>query len=579
MRRVWTVVLALLVLGAARASATSLVTEQPPSGHGYRDASGTYEVRTQGDLRVSLRSGALRPSRGYTPLDVVLQNTGPVPLQVRLAFVGQGTSGTRTSERSVEVAPRQRLVAWVHVPASLQMGNLRVEVPGQVPLTKHVYLESSSGGSVLVLGALEDFDDTAGVPRVDSNGSPLFSARAIEPKDAPRELPAYVGYSVVVVPGDRASLPADVWTVLEAYALSGGRLVVTHASGDVLERLPLLARNASEPSAPYGFGVVRLCGSARECEQVVNGLLGDVIPGVVKPAGAAPRWERGNALAGGIPPLLGNAMAPVGRFLLLIFVFVLAVGPGGLMLARRRGPVAVLVAVPMVSVITCLALIAWSVLVDGFAVHAARYSLTWLDSERSRAVTLGVSAWYANVSSGPVRFPVTSALLAPDSHDDALADLDWTGGLTVTHGFLPPRTYREWGEVAVLPSRARLVMRKEGDAVRVLNALGAPMEGGVLQLGHRRYALPALADGAEGPLGEHLREVETPLHQVLTSAERPRLAHGRFEAGEVNFRAALPDGGFVVRLGGLGLAPSSAVDVELEAGIHLVRGQAEEVRP
>jgi hypothetical protein len=42
---------------------------------------------------------------------------------------------------------------------------------------------------------------------------------------------------------------------------------------------------------------------------------------------------------------------------------------------------------------------------------------------------------------------------------------------------------------------------------------------------------------------------------------------------------ALSEGDFLVRTGGLGMAPTSALKVELEAGVHLVRGRAEEARP
>ncbi|NVJ07465.1 hypothetical protein HUW63_19750 [Myxococcus sp. AM001] len=573
----------LCVMGGSRALARSLVEEAAPTGYGYRDASGTTDTREHGDLRITHRPSVLKPERGYTPFDVVLQNSGPVPLQVRLTFQGNSSSGPRTAERTVEVAPRQRLVTWLFVPAEVQAGSLRVESPGLASLAPlahaPVYLERSTGGTVLVLGTLKDFDDTSGVPRVEATGSPLFSVRTIDPRDAPRELSAYVGHSVVMVPGDLASVPADVWAVLEAYAITGGRLVLPQVSSSLTDRLPLLPAEGSRDAVPYGFGRVWLCGAALECGQALNAMLGELIPGPVKPAGDAPRWERSNLLAGGIAPLLEHANTPVGRFLLLIFAFVLAVGPGGLMLARRRGPVAVLVAVPLVSVITCVALVTWSVLVDGFAVHAARYSLTWLDAERSRAVTLGVSAWYANVSSGPVRFPATSALLAPDNADEMLADLDWTQGLTVTHGFLPPRTYREWGEVAVLPSRARLIVRKEGGTVRVQNALGSRLEQGYVRVNSQTYALPALEDGAEGALGEPLPASETPVSQVLSGVKGQSLAAGRLAAGEAHFRAPLPEGGFIARLGGLGLTPSSAVDVELEAGIHLVRGQSEGGRP
>ncbi|QDF00155.1 hypothetical protein [Myxococcus xanthus] len=573
----------LCVLGGSRAFATSFVGEAAPTGYGYRDASGTIDTRNHGPLSVSIRTSALKPERGYTPIDVVLHNTGLVPLQVRLTFQGHSNSGQRTSERTVEVPPQRRLVTWLPVPATAQAGSILVESPGLSPLTlpahTPIYVERSTGGTVLVLGTLKAFDDTSGVPRVEATGSPLFSVRTVDPRDAPRELSSYVGYSVVMVPGDLASVPADVWAVLESYVLSGGRLVLPQVSSSLTEHLPLFTAEGSRDAVPYGFGRVRLCGAALECGQVLNAMLGEVIPGVVNPAGAAPRWERSNLLAGGITPLLDHANTPVGRFLLLIFAFVLAVGPGGLMLARRRGPVAVLVAVPLVSVLTCVALVTWSVLVDGFAVHSARYSLTWLDAERSRVVTLGVSAWYANVSSGPVRFPATSALLAPDNTDEMLADLDWTNGLTVTHGFLPPRTYREWGEVAVLPSRARLVVRREGGTVRVQNALGARLVQGYVRVGNQSYALPALEDGAEGTLGEPLPASATPVSQLLSSVGGPSLAEGRLSGGEVNFRAPLPEGGFIARLGGLGSTPSSAVEVELEAGIHLMRGQSEGGRP
>lgn len=574
----------LCVLGGSSAFAESPRMEDvAPTGYGYRDASGTADIRTHEDLRVSIRNSVLKPERGYTPLDVMLHNTGSVPLQVRLVFQGHSNSGPRTSGRTVEVPAHRRIVTWMLVPAAVQAGSILVESPGlsslTLPAQTHVYLERSTGGSVLVLGTLKDFDDTSGVPRVEANGSPLFSVRTIEPLDAPRELSAYVGYSVVTVPGDLNAVPADVWAVLEAYVITGGRLVLPQVSGSLTDRLPLLTGEVGRDAVPYGFGLVRGCRAANDCSRTFDAVLGEFIPGPVKPAGPAPRWERSNLLAGGIAPLLDHANTPVGRFLLLIFAFVLAVGPGGLMLARRRGPVAVLVAVPLVSIITCVVLVAWSVLVDGFAVHASRYSLTWLDGARSRAVTLGVSAWYANVATGPVRFPATSALLAPDNTDEMLADLDWTNGLSVTHGFLPPRTYREWGEVAVLPSRARLVVKQDGGTVRVQNALGARLEQGYVRVGDQRYALPSLEDGAEGTLGEPLPEGETPVSQLMAGLEGVSLAAGRLEGGEGNFRAPLPEGGFIARLGGLGLAPSSAVDVELSAGVHWVRGQSEGGRP
>ncbi|MFP2911681.1 hypothetical protein ACLESD_42980 [Pyxidicoccus sp. 3LFB2] len=580
MRRALPAALLLLLLGASYASAKSL-----PGGDeervrvGYRNASGKMDAVSAGPLRASIRTGMLKPPRGYTPLEVVLQNTGPMPLQVRLSFQGHYGNSARNSQRTVEVGPRARVVAWLPVPAALQAGTLTVDVPGLERVLHPMYLDDAGAESVLVLGTVKDFEAATALKESEEQQDPRFAARFLEEREAPRELSAYVGYPAVVIAGDASQVPSDVWAVLEAYAASGGRLLLTRAPRDVRERLPLLASGVSSPQRLYGFGRVSQCGEPADCGPLLSGLLADFVGGPVSPVGPPPRWERGGALQGGEVPLLSNARAPVGRFLLLIFAFVLAVGPGGLMLARRKGPVSVLVAVPLVSLFTCLALVAWSVLVDGFSVHAARYSLTWLDGERSRVVTLGVAAWYANLPPDAVKLPASSTLLPPDDSDDLPADLDWTEGLTVTDGFLPPRTYREWGEVAVLPSRARLVLRDDGGTLRVQNALGAPLEEGYLRRGGVHYRLPVLEDGAEGVLEKPVSEAEVPVpvDHLLRHMEAGMAT--RLLQGKEAFRSPLPEGGYFARIGGRGMAPTSTLKVELEGNVHLLRGQVVEARP
>ncbi|WP_164015425.1 hypothetical protein [Pyxidicoccus trucidator] len=579
MRSALPVALLLVLLGASRVSASSVPALEERVRAGYRNATGKMEALNAGPLRASVRTGMLKPPRGYTPLEVVLQNSGPRPLQVRLSFQGHYGTGARTSQRTLEVGPLSRVVAWLPVPAVLQAGNLTVDASGLERMVQPMYLDDGGEASVLVLGTAKDFEAGLGMQETQEEQEPLFAVRFVEERDAPRELSAYVGYSAVVIAGDATQVPADVWAVLEAYAASGGRLLLTRTPRDVKERLPLLPDGASSLPKLYGFGSVSQCSASAACGPLLTGLLSDISGGPVTPIGPPPRWERGNALQGGEQPLLSNARAPVGRFLLLIFAFTLAVGPGGLMLARRRGPVSVLVAVPLVSLVTCLALVAWSVLVDGFSVHAARYSLTWLDGERSRAVTLGVAAWYANLPPDAVKLPASSTLLPPDGSDEAPADLDWTEGLTVTDGFLPPRTYREWGEVAVLPSRARLVVRDEGGALRVQNALGTALEDGYLKRGGVHYRLPALEDGAEGTLGGPVPEAEVPVPSDDLLRNLGEGLYARLLKDKTRFRSDLPEGGFLVRTGGRGMTPTATLKVELDAGVHLVRGQVVEARP
>ncbi len=148
-------------------------------------------------------------------------------------------------------------------------------------------------------------------------------------------------------------------------------------------------------------------------------------------------------------------------------------------------------------------------------------------------------------------------------------------------GFLPARTYVEWGEVAVVPTRARLVVRREGDAVKVQNALGAPLQLGYLQLGGKllRGARARRWRRGRGPRG---------VSSVNGSAKEQRAAQERTVEDVVGApvvkrrwrrSAGLPrplrEGGFVARLGGAGFGPLAGMKVELHEGVHYVRGQVD----
>ena len=167
------------------------------------------------------------------------------------------------------------------------------------------------------------------------------------------------------------------------------------------------------------------------------------------------------------------------------------------MLARRKGPVALLIGVPAVALVTCLIIVGNSLLVDGFVTHASRYSYTWLDRPRDRAVTAAVAGYYANLSADTVRLPSNSVLVAPAEVAEWGVDAELDGRRHGGGGLPPARTYVEWAELAVVPSRARLVVRREGDTVKVQNALGAPIQRGYFRYGKRSYWVPELADGAE----------------------------------------------------------------------------------
>jgi len=572
--------LLLLLLCAGPVGASTVVEEkeEPPGPPGYQEVPGQSANLIEGELRATVTNGILRPARGYIPLEVVLHNTGPTARVVRIDVEAHGRGRASASSRVVEVGPRQRLVAWV--PLSLPARGGTVILSGQdvPPNGFNLYSMDPPGAPLLVLGAEPQFEVGTGLPRVSKE--PKLSVRFVSPQDAPRELSSYVGHIGVVVASDVAALPADVWAAVEAYAATGGHLSLLVPPRDVGERLPLLA-HTTPGDHPYGFGRVRLCAEAKGCGV---GLLGDASKaeaqveadkplGLLSPVGPPPSWQRGSGqlLQNGEQPLLPGVQAPVGRFLLLITLFVLLVGPGGLALARRKGPVALLIAVPAVALTTCLTLIGWSVLVEGFSLHASRYSVTVLDRARDRAVTAAVNSYYANLEPEAVRVPTLGALLGPGEDGDAYGlEADWTNGMVVTGGFLPSRSYREWGEVAVVPTRARLLLRREGQTLRVQNALGARLAEGSVRLDGEEWQLPVLEDGAEAEASPASRK---DFLEVVGFSDPVRR---RFSGVPWDVLSApLPEGGFRARLEGPGLAPTSALPVELHEGVHFVLGRVD----
>lgn len=540
---------------------------------GYADSTGSLEnLETTDGLRVTVRDRTLSAGQGYTPLEVILHNTDATPRPVKLSFRGYG-SGAAVTSRTVELAPRQRLATYLLVPAAVRSGSFTVESPNLRSRNSNVYMDDSNAVSALVLGTSKAFEASTGIPRSDDSRPPQVQTRFLSAQDAPREVGAYVGYTAVLVTEDAASVPSDVWAALDGYAALGGSLILARPPRDVSQRLPLLSRQPGATQwSPYGFGRVLLCQGAADCGAQLTGMSEENHPPLLA-VGSPPRWESNRmALRGGEAPLLPNAMAPVGRFLVLIFLFTLVVGPGGLVLARRKGPAALLIGVPSVALLTCLIIVADSVLGDGFVTHSSRYSYTFLDRPRDRAITSAVAGFYANLSSQKVEMPAYGVLLAPTGLEDWEVDVDWTSGGMVADGFLPARTYAEWAELAVVPTRARLVVSREGGEVRVQNALGAPLREGYLQLGSKRYIVPELADGAEGIAQEApqaLRAAAMESLMALPVGMRRRTKDLR------DFTLPLRDQEFMARLGGDGFAPLSSLKVQLHEGVHFVRGQVD----
>ncbi|MBM7117087.1 hypothetical protein [Archangium primigenium] len=551
--------------------------EEDPWEAGYGELPRQGSEWTEGDLTVSVATGVLRPARGYLPLDIIINNQGTVPRALHIGFTPAGMS-VESVVRNVGVAPGQRVSAWIYVPVSMRYGTVRLTGAGTSFQPFDFSALDARGEAVLVLGSETLLLTGTNLPRMDQR--PRISARFVPPGDAPQELTAYVGHAATVVAGATDELSVQAWNALEAYAATGGRLILTLPPADIDKRLPLLT-DTGPGVHRYGFGHVRLCHHPDECGQ---GLLWDVHSiglGLhlwpVAAVGPPMDWESGNhVLANGEQPLLNSDRpSPTARLLVLTVLLVLLMLIGWVCLAQYKKSV-VRISIPLLLVLSTMV---WSLSREGFSSRSSRYSLVFLDRERSRAVTIGVFGYEIGLRSKTVRIPAFGALLGPDVNElQQPITADWTDGLVDLPRVFPGRTYQEWGDVAVVPTRSRLVVDREGKGIRVHNGLGAPIMEGFVRFDDKVWALPPLADG------ESAAVVQTPTsterHTFESFARFPVTVHRRFSGiAWQEFNQPLADGQFFAKLGGAGFGPTEQMHTVLQEGIHFMQGRLDAPSP
>ncbi|MBX5480801.1 MAG: hypothetical protein IRZ16_02965 [Myxococcaceae bacterium] len=531
-------------------------------------------VVAEGTLQVTSENSTVSPRSGYMPMQVALRNSGKEAETVRLEFTYRGTSSA-TIRRVVEVPAASRKVVTIPIPAGATYGVLEASAKGiKEGGTESLYFTQAQQ-AILALGTEEQFQDVARCAP-DYNSYATY-VRAIPPGEAPTELAAYVGFNEVVLLTPPEELDAAACRAIEAYAATGGTVFVTRPSRALPSYFPLL-KDAAPGLYPYGFGNVRVCSEEPlACALALNTDL-TLAQKIVKPVAASTYVNRyaygsaGNAIPEKERFLLPQATAPVGRFLLIILAFTLAIGPGSVWVARRRGPPMLLLTIPATAFVTCLLIVGYSVLVDGFAIHAATRGYTLLDGKNKRAITVGMEAFYANIAPGEASWDVLAAIIGPqvDYNSDQIPSIDWTRGATFDTDFIPSRTYREWGVVSVAPTRARLLVKRLGDgSIEVQNALGSDITVARVNVDQVDYFVRDVRDG-----GSRRAEPVAPGAAVQDASLQE--FNSRFDSRVgLRIREPLREGEFLAQLEGPALLPVGGLRLSHHSSAHLVRGEVE----
>jgi hypothetical protein len=519
-----------------------------------------------GRTKVSVESNAPSPRAGSFPVRFFIDNTSGPRQTINLSIRSTTGGGLHTVSRSVEVNAGERRTVNVPVPSEMRYGTVRAEGPGITEdANASMYFQATYDPQrvVLSISRPEAFEKYVGK-------SPRYSGanvqvHAIPPAEAPGELASYLGYDSIVVPDGATldTLDEAQRRALEAYVATGGHLLVGGAirSAAIFPMLKAIRPGTSN----YGFGKLIVTAGAPTGDLEI---FRETLP--VSPHGALPDYERRYNAEAKKDLLLPQATAPLGRFLLIITLFTLAIGPGSVWVARRRGPAALLVTIPGTAVLTCAMIITYSVIADGFTVHTSSYGYTLLDSQQHRAITHGVTAYYANLAPSKATFGPSTMLVAPfeDRRDKYVADLTWKDGLTLGGDFVPSRTYREWGYVSVEPTRARVVIKRKGEKWVAQNALGVRVDKVMINVDGRFFTGGPIRDGGEEELapGNDLK--------ILANVASNRFSKDVTDT--VVSTRALHHHEFLAHIKGDSLVPTGGISATLNEAEHWVRGEYEE---
>jgi hypothetical protein len=515
--------------------------------------------RTQigtGRTTVSIDVGGPAPTTGYYPARFFIDNSKGPTQSIRLSAANNIGSENTSAKTTVEIRAGERRVVTLPVSTDLRYGiatasGVGITEGGSAPIhSAQVYGDKRA---VISLSSAEAFQQFVGKEPNYSDGQ--IQVLLIPPDEAPADMTAYVGWAAVVIPkeGTFESLNEAQRQALENYAAVGGTLILPNK---LRIPLPLPHRDSV-----YGFGHVF------ETNDIGSIFLSD--ENTVKPVGALPEWKQKQNPE--LLPLLPQATAPLGKFFLIIFFFTLLIGPGSYFVAQARGQAALLVTIPLTAFVTCAAILGYSSFADGFTVHSAHYGFTQLTREgtgsnvQRRALSLSLSAWYANLAPGPITLPQHTVPIQPEdvSGTNMSVGLEFTDGLKMT-SFLNSRTYREWGFSSVESTRARVSVANQNNEFVLSNALGFDIKDIAVNIDGVTYMATRIKDGQTG---------------ILKRGAQPRFvmpADTRFADHIRNsMLSELTLGEFLARLDDRGFLASADIRATNQESINIVRGMVE----
>ena len=529
----------------ALAAAAPVRAEAP----GYVFQSNDLYPTTFGAVSVKVEASVGGPQAGMAWARSYVHNGSERSRRIAIAYA----EPTLQVRRVLELAPGEQRAVLFPLPAGLDSGRIEIAVDGYPPQSVGFYVGRYMERRVVSVGNEEDFRQLVGRAQANTETSTPepFSMRVmtVTPEHLPVELTAYAGVDEVVLAQPLLeSLDESRRRALEGYAATGGRLVLSHCSASTRKHLPMFASAPKPGLNPYGFGNVFWCGGDRERLQEV---FYNPMPRIAD----SPRHGT-TVQSTEFPLLLPGAVAPVGRYYIIMVLFGVLVGPGSWWVARRFGSPLLLATIPGTSLLTCAVIIGSALVGSGLSTQVSALSLTLLDNAGGRAVTVGMGGFFSGTTPPALAIPNNASW----SMQPASLSLDPT--LVMERGFIPPRTYVEWPMSAVTPTRARLTVKDADGKVNVANSLGGRAKEIWIKRHGKLWMVRNLSDGAAAAA------------HAASGFAPPMMVHLGQVYRNVAF-APLQEGEFLASLSGTGFLPLGNLPIEDHDSIQVMRGQVQ----
>jgi hypothetical protein len=202
-------------------------------------------------------------------------------------------------------------------------------------------------------------------------------------------------------------------------------------------------------------------------------------------------------------PVIANVKIPFRSMVLILLVFVVLIGPINLvLLSRYRRKIWALWTIPLVSLVTCGLVFAYSFLSEGITALGRLEGLTLLDQVNHRASTLGMMAFYCPLTPAEgLRFgydtEVTPVLDLDYRRLGRPREVDWTRSQHFHTGWLVSRVPAYFRLRKSEVRRERIQFEKDpGGQWAVVNGLGAPIQSlNITDFAGRTYEATDVAAG------------------------------------------------------------------------------------